>query len=351
MDSQNVPNERTRVFDKNGYPIAEFSTSVERSWALGTEGRALFNFPSIKTDIVNERVLQFGNWILCESDSLPPWVGVIDLPREWSPRIVAVHAYSPERVFSWRRGLLEEKINAPAGKIFQKLLEILNSAEPTIIRNGDIWTGGISREETLNPKTIDDDLSRISNRSGEEYTWRPYIDSSGRLLIYADWQPVIGEETPLLLQEGRDGGNTEVSNNYFVEDGDIINDLFGYGDGETWTSKQMVTVKNADSIARYGLRQSSENFSGVTSATTIKNNAMTKLNEKKQPERSFHLNALNVGETFKFIRVGNIATLRFQSAGFMNGSTGYETKVRILGMAYDPATEKNKIELVVKEVI
>lgn len=348
-NSNAYPQERVRIFDRNGFPLAEFRASVERSLVIGGEGRAEFNYPSRKTEIVNKDVLRFGNWLLVESDTLPAWVGVIDTPREWSPRIVAVHAYTPEKVFGFRRGPLEEKVTGSAGAIFEKILAKVNQAETTVIRAGDIWRGGKQREETLNPTPLSEDLQRLVERSGEEYAWRPETDTNGRLVIYADWVQRLGTDTTALLHEGKGGGNVESLNNIFVEDGDIINDILAYGDGMTWISKPISSVIDADSIQNYGLRQTAQEFTGVSNVTTLSNNGQEQLNQKSEPIRTFHINALNVGDTFQYLRLGNRLVLRFENIGFTGESLGFETNVRIVGMVMD-SDQKNKVELVLEEV-
>jgi hypothetical protein len=60
--------------------------------------------------------------------------------------------------------------------------------------------------------------------------------------------------------------------------------------------------------------------------------------------------AINVGDTFKHIKLGNIFTLQLQSVGFTDGQTGYTSRVRIVGMSFNPETP-NKIQLVVREVL
>lgn len=350
-DPNTTPQDRIRIFDRNGFPLAEFRASVERSWVIGKAGRALFNYPSRKTDVVNEKVLQFGNWILVENSQLPPWVGVIDTPRHWTARQVAVHAYTPERVFSWRRGPLEERLTGSAGTIFENLLAKVNAAEATIISAGQIWRGGAQRSETLNPTALNDDLKRLVERSGETYRWRPVVNELGKLVVFADWLENIGVQTGSMLQEGKHGGNVESVSNLLVEDEEIFNDILGYGEGLTWNTRPIAVLQNNESMGKYGLRQKGFEFSGVSEIATLVNNTQQKLSDLKQPLRTFHLYALNVGDTFKFINLGFLLKLRLQSAGFFSGSVGYETNIRIIGMAYDPQQSKNKIELTVEEII
>jgi len=350
-NSNTTPVDRVRVFSRTGVTLAEFRTSVERSWASDNEGRALFNYPSRKTNVVNETNLQFGNWLLVENSALPAWIGVIDTPRYWNARQVAVHAYTPEHVFNWRRGPLEEKITGSAGSLFRQLIAKLNEVEPTIIQPGNIWSGNVSREETLNPTPLSESLKRIKQRSGENYAFRVAFDTNRALIVYADWIQNQGEQTNALLQEGKEGGNVEAVSNILVEDRDIFNDILAYGDGLTWTTKPTLNLRDSSSIGKYGLRQTAIEYEGVTNTTTLNNNGAQKLLETKQPERTFHLFALNIGDTFNYIKLGNVLRLRFQNAGFTSGGLGFETYVKIVGMSYDPASTKNKIELTVREVI
>lgn len=348
MAGNTVAQDRIRIFNRSGNPLCEFRAAVERSWAIGDEGRAQFIYPTRRTDIVKESNIQYGNWLLIENNQLPAWVGVIDTPRQWGSNIVTISAYTPEHVFAQRRGPAEIKISGSAGTIFAKLITYLNSKERTCITPGDIWTGGARREETLAPTMLNDDLRRIYERSLEEYTWRPVVQN-GKLVVFADWVRSLGIDTSCILQEGKGGGNLEfLSNNIMVEDGQITNDMFGYGDGATWKDRITSTKKDASSIYEYGLRQGSEEFWGVTSKVGIDNNTLQRLNELKQPANTFNLNVLNVAGTYAFIRLGNRLNLRFENIGFANGTTSFDTTVRITGMVYDNAIP-NKIELAVQE--
>lgn len=346
--SNATPKDRIRIFDREGHAVAEFRTRIQRSWAIGKEGRAAFDYASRKSNVVNEQVLQFGNWLLVESDTLPPWVGVLDTPRSWSARRVSIHAYSPEHVFGWRIGPLEAILDGAPGVIFERILNYVNAAEMTIISAGSIWRGSSSIQETINPTQLNKDLLRVQERSKEEYQWRPLMDPNGKLIVYADWMEQLGRDTNVLLHEGKQGGNIEATDNIMTEDGPIINYTFGYGDGETWKTKPSFVVMNNISMGRYGMRQESNGYSGVSNAQTLQQNGTARINARYIPLRTFRLNALNVGDTFRYIRLGNRLTLRFQNMGFTRGTTSFETTVRILAMAYDPE-DRNKISLVVQE--
>ena len=348
-DSKTVPTDRVRVFDRSGVPLAEFRASVSRSWVIGGEARAQFIYPTRKTDVVNERVIQYGNWMLVQNSQLLAWVGVIDTPREWSTRNVIVSAYTPERVFSQRIGPLEEVLTGSAGTIFEGLVSRLNLAEQTIIRAGNIWRGGTQRQETLNPKKLSEYLKSLWQRSGEDYAWVPGVGTEGRLIVYGNWVPFLGAETGVILQEGAGGGNVEAVGRVMVEDGPIVNSTLAFGEGETWKSKPNVTVTKPLSIGQFGLREDAQEYSGVTSTTTLNDNGSQHLFELRVPARTFAINALNVGDTFRYCRLGNVINLRLQNIGFRGGKLGYNTRVRVIGMGYNPEM-KNKIQLVTREI-
>lgn len=348
-DSQNLPVDRIRIFSRDGVPLAEFKASISRSHVLGGEGRAEWQYPTRKSDVVNDDVLRFGNWLLITSTHLPPWIGIIDSPRSWSTRTVTISAYTPERLFKYRIGPPEEIVTGSAGTIFNYLISILNSKEQTILRAGAIWRGGTQRQETLNPSPLSEDLKRLWERSGEDYAWVPSVGADGRLTVLGNWLQVLGADTGALLHEGRGGGNVEAVGRILIEDGPIVNSVLAYGEGETWRSKPSVTVTQQNSIGKYGLREASEEYQGVLSTTTLRSNGAQLLNESYRPRRSFALNALNVGDTFQYIRPGNILNLQLQNAGFQAGKLGYRTRVRIIGMNYNPDM-RNKLQLIAREV-
>ncbi len=341
--SQDALKDRIRIFNRSGVELASFQASISRSWAIGREGRASFEYPSRKTDVVNENVLQFGNYLLVENSRLPAWVGIIDTPREWDKDVITVNAYTLERLFKYRIGTPDDKLSGSAGQIWKKLIDTINSAEKTILVAGEAWDGGTSREETLTANSIENNLKQLQERSGEDYNFRPVI-LRGKLVVYGDWYKSLGVETPLTLLEG---GNIESAT--MREDGTIINSVLGYGDGITWTSRQRAIEVNTDSVASYGLRQDGEEYTGVTVLTTVQNNNSEYIRRNSKPRKIFQITALNVGDTFDYIALGNRVNVKFTNMGFYNSAIGTFARTRILGMSYNPR-QGQKIKLVLEDV-
>jgi hypothetical protein len=175
------------------------------------------------------------------------------------------------------------------------------------------------------------------------------VKNNGTLLVYADWVKAIGQDVDVILQEGSDGGNVEWYDRILVEDGPIINDLLGYGEGATWQDKPTAIRKDIISRRVYGLRQASEEFYNVESESALANNVKRRLREYKNPSYTFSLGALNIAQTWRYCRLGNTLQLRLDHVGFgRRGGLGFEAQVRIVAMSYSPATA-NKLELIAIE--
>ena len=80
------------IYSRDGTPIADIRASVMRSWLLNDVGQAVFSFPV--TDVkCNAEILQYGNILYCQHDTLPDWVGVIDTPLRWHHGYIEIMAY------------------------------------------------------------------------------------------------------------------------------------------------------------------------------------------------------------------------------------------------------------------
>jgi len=347
-----LPKDRVRIFARDGATLAQFQTSVERSWVIGEEGRAWFSYAARNTSIVNEKLLRFGNWILIENSALGmPWVGMIDTPRSWSSKRVTVYCYDPLHIFGQRRGAAEYQFTGmSAGSLFLKVLAFTNGLESTIIEAGDVWEGGRQIDLNVRPGLLNNFIRDITEQSGEEYSFRPVVNDKGYLKIFVDWSEKIGVETSVYLQEGKRGGNLETSETELSEEGPIMNDLLAYGEGETWDTKPKATLTDETSRQLYGLRQDVYEVIGSASIAGVGMAGQSWLNRYKYPTNTFSLRAINMGDTFKYLSMGNVLTARL-SVGFNpDGTRGKVARVRIVGMYYNPE-ERTKIDLRVTEVI
>lgn len=333
--------ERISVFDNDGKPLATIRANVTRSWVLGGMGEATFDM-SYKDANTNQRNLEFGNLLLVEHSSLPPWVGVIDTPRSWKRNTVTVKAYDASKLWAYRR-TNGEVVKGTGGGIFHALLKMANVDGDTRIRTGQIYSDGVTREETLTD-TVDKHVKKLAERTGNEYRLRPGLDARRYLVIFADWRKALGKDMVGVLTEGQ---NIESSDNMLTEDGTIINDLLGIADASNG-KKIKIVQRDQASISQYGVRQASKTFSGNLTDTTLKQSARAELNRTANSVRSLRLRALDEGGLFAQLDLGNTFAVNLFSVGFFGSTRGYTAKVRILGMKY--TSNLNVVELVVSEV-
>lgn len=333
--------ERISVFDNDGTPLATMRANVTRSWVLNGMGEATFDISYMDIN-ATRRNLEFGNLLLVEHSSLPPWVGVIDTPRSWKRNTVSVKAYDASKLWAYRR-TSGEVVYGTSGAIFRTLIKMGNRNGDTRIRPGDIYSDGIVREETMTD-TIDKHVKKLAERTGSEYRLRPWLDASRNLVISAEWRKSLGKNMVGVLTEGQ---NVESSDNMLTEDGTIINDIQGIADASNG-KKIKIVQRDLGSISRFGVRQASKTFSGNLTDTTLKQSAIAELKRTAYAVRSLRLRALDEGGLFSLLDLGNTFGVNLFSVGFFGSGRGYTATVRIMGMKY--TSNLNVVELVVSEV-
>lgn len=324
--------EQYRIFDNDGIWIEQVRTSADRAWALTTETSARFPI-SVHDPKCNPFTLNFGNWILIEnSDGLPDWVGMID-HIAFDRGACYCWAYTPERVFQYRRGPRRRKLTGQAGELFAQMINYINLLEQTVLQVGEISSDTATMEETLNPIVLTNNLKRIVQRSGEGYRWRPEVNR-GQLTIFADWFESLVLETGLILQDGYN-----IASDHPLDVAPPVNDVLVYGLGVDWEKRIISNAIDDDSIQQYGLRQSANSVNTKVQAT-LDVTATTKLRNSKQPIYSFPISAINIGNTFAQLQPGALATYaKLVGQGFSENGTGYLSYNKVVrAMAFDPAT-------------
>jgi hypothetical protein len=336
---------RILIFDRSGTAITELKADCPRSWALNEYGRAQFTLSTSDPKCILENI-QFGNFIYVEHPKLTAWAGVIDTPREWGAFKVTVNAYSPEKILEWRIGQTgSQKVNEVTGTTITRILDIANQSGDTLISQGDIYLGGQSKQEQINLTSLRDELRRLLDDSGYEFTIDP-VYTGGKLRFKANVLPKAGRVLDKSLTEGF---NIEANDSPLTEQGVIANDVMGYTDSATWNSKTTYTANDADSQSKYGIRQSTISFLGQNQTAGLETGTKAELASKKNPRKTFNLAALDVGDTYSWMQLGNTVYLRMHSVGFYGSSKGVSTKVRIIGYGFDES--EGKVSLVCDEVI
>lgn len=334
------------VYDRSGICLAELEANVKRTWKISEYSNATFSMSLWDAAAVREN-MQFGNYLVVKHSSLPTWGGMIYPPRDWGNRTVTVNAFSGEFILRTRRGPSNIKMEGNGGKILMDLINIANKAGPTLLRAVQWEPIQPWMVKTLDATNLYEVMKTFTEASGgQEWTVEPRFDFAGCLYFEAQFYQKIGAVKFTKLLEGK---NIELTPKTMSEQGEIVNDLVGYGSGASWDSKGFWQAVDQTSQNDFGLFQSSEQFTDDIQGT-VQANTESKLKKLKNPAKTFDLKALDVDSLFQDLRLGNQFPIKLLSCGYApDGSIGYEGNMRILGMTYDDLG--GKVEMITEEVV
>jgi len=339
---------RVSIYSKEGYFVGDLRTATVRSWTLastGVYGKCSFDMSKLdpKTSL---KYLDFGKYILVREANLPDWIGVIYTDQSWRHGDMTVKAWQAEKILAWRPTPTDELIADQAGELFREILTITNAItfNEKPIMPGEIFSGGTVREETLGDDALTH-IQSIAERSGNDFEVAHVFDVNGRLTLKGNWFERMGRDTDEWLREGH---NIEYVDDILNIKGDLYNEVTGYMDASTKGTRGRITMRDEAAIARWGYYGKSKAFSGVSQQSTLEENTIDELLKTVQGQSAVKLNALNVGDTFSTLRIGNTRPLDLNGAGFDGAGYGFSATVRILGMTRDDLVDR--VQLVVEVV-
>lgn len=323
------------VYDKSGNAIGDLMAPlVFRSWVLNEYGKAYLTIAKT-SDKCTERLLRFGNYVVIKHDTAGDWAGIVWTPRNWSTDTVEVVAYGPEYLLKLRRGdgPTIKKLTGTAGNIYSQILDDANAEAEYKIFDGDIWEGGVSREESIRYDNLYDTVQRVSSRSGNDWGIDYEIDSFNRLRFKASWYSQRGKLQTLRLEEGVN--LKEPQGVVLSEQGDIINDLVVYGNAAVSGGAVFAPGTDPASIGKYGLAQGAVSEQ-INTQATVDASCAAQLSFYKEPRRVYrNLVALNVNSTFQALGLGDILPLRLLRYGFTGDAISTDTYVRVLAKEFE----------------
>ncbi len=333
---------RVLFFNHRGDMLAEIPCVASRSWLLSRYGQAQISIP-ISEPKLREVNVQFGNLVLIQNDRLGDWAGVIWPPRTWNTQTCDINAYSAEFIMYGRRSWGGLPMEGAAGSIFEKCVEIAAAVGEIRIEKGQIYQGGPSFSEKPYYERLYDLLVRVSDKSGQEWTLEPKLDSNGRLYFMANWFLQAGTRRDFALIEGV---NIMDKGSLLVEQGNISNDITGFGQAATNGARPVYNQTDPTSIARYGVWQDSRSFD-VSLLTSLQYYVKVALAKAKYPRRVYSFTANDANNTFDYIGLGDTLPIRLHRTGFyadhktINGYErvlGIQDTVRIKGRACSETT-------------
>lgn len=331
------------IYSNAGIPLTDIRASVLRSWMLHNIGDGIFY---IATDDpkCDPDYLAKGNFIVVENDKLPAWVGVIDAPFVWHNGYIEVHAYEPAFLLQYRFPPLGAIITGSSGDRFKQLLDFANSQGDTLIKAGNVSDAGeIAGEENLgsSAESIFSIISNLRTNNAMEWVTYPTFTDGGILEIMMDWIPRVGHDTGTELVQG---SNLMYGDTPLEESGERIN----YAEAVCVQADGGVISGVYYEPQPYGIRAVRLTFTDVSDQAQLSAYARAYVEEKKKAYISTPLTAVDVGNTFNDIRLGNTLTHR-SKVGFNLDKVGILHQIRLLGFRYDES--QKTCELYTSEVL
>lgn len=337
---------RIVVFGLDNVAVGEFTASCNRGWILlgnpgvSDGGETTVTIPD---DVAVQPWLQLGRMVLVERPPLPAWVGVIDTP--WRATLpVEITLYNAEYLFALRAAERTTSINGPISDVIKEMIRIVNEQEMTFLspgNSGDIQT---SFAKAIEQGNLWDQAIKLLEESGQELILRPELNSRRQLYLYADVGPGLGADTGFMLHDGHPNPNMTVIDANV--NGSIKNRVIGVS-GQSTEEAQLQTnvLEDQDSQDIFRTRSEVVQFRNVTELSTLTQYAQAYLDSYKRPFLDLTVDAMNVGETFANLRLGNRLLAHAADVYLPGGVRGWRGSVRILAMAYNELQDTVRMTL------
>jgi hypothetical protein len=348
--------------------------TTPRSWVLNKYGRCEFSL-SLDDQNCTEQNLRFGNLVHVEhvptvtddvtGGKLPDWVGIILPPRTWDDAAVHVVAYSAEAILAYR-AMPYITVNGAPDAIFRQIIELANTRGanmPFQFHIGQVDPSPITHTDELRTNAYDH-INKLATAAGMEWSiTSKIVPGSFALELYAN---LTNRRSSLLSSTSPSGDinprtriqagfsltpeNTESQNPLLTEQGTILNHIFAYSQAATAADRTMQEVIHEASINEYGPFQVNTVLLGQTSETGLRDSARGRVgSEAGRPARLFKRVALDVADTFNYLRLGQLVQVSEPRVGFNpDGTLGFASLVRIVSMDYSDTT--NKVNLNVEVI-
>ena len=323
---------RVLVADRHGNVKDELDALVESvMWVLNGIGRARLSIAVTSPKAIPENLAPSNRiWIEFEN-GLPPWGGVIDLPRRWSEGVIEINAYTIEHILQYR--ITDRSTyfsNAPVGAILARVLREVQAVQHEGIELGQIWLGGQGHYPAYHFKSVWAIIQSIRRMEQCDVVFEPQL-TVGRIWFRANLLERWGQDksSKVLLAEGYN-----VSDVVFEEQGPLVNYVVAAGAGTTWTERPIVAGGVQESIQQFGLRERLEVYPDVSYESTLQLHCQRILQAQAWPLRRFGLTVVNEEPgRFADYDVGDIVRLQLPSVGW-----GYDGRVRVIAREFNGRT-------------
>lgn len=321
---------RILIADRFGAVRDEIIADVDSvTWTLNAVGTAQFAIATTDPKATDDN-LRPGNRIYVQfSNGLPPWAGVIDLPRTWRDGKIICNAYTIEYVLQYRLCDRSTTFNAaPVGAILGRVLREVQAVAHEGIELGQVWFGGQGHYPRYHYKSVWQIIESIRRMEMCDVVFQPML-TGGRVKFIVHLLERWGTDkrASCALVEG-----ANISTLTYEEQGPLVNAIVVAGAGTTWTNERaVVRGEVAESVNRYGLREKLEVRADVTQQPTLEMHARVQLT-RAYPLQRFGLTVVDaLPSPFAAYDVGDIIMLHAYSVGW-----GCSGPVRVIGREFKP---------------
>jgi hypothetical protein len=327
---------RIVVHDLDNHGVGEFTAMCNRGWMVygnpGVSGAGMTSI-IVPDEVISEKWLQLGRMVLVSHPKLPAWAGMIDTP--WKAILPAeLSLYNAEYLFSIRSPEQAKMFSGSIPSIVREMIRIMNEQEQMFLSVGAISGDTSVHDETLDQRTMWDQLVPMLERSGFEMILRPERGAGKQLHLYADVGQELGVDTGFLLHDSEQGKNMKVLE--ASVNGSITNRVIGVS-GQSTAEDQLKTSVLEEQISQniYRTRSKTVQFRNIVQLSTLTGYAQAFLDDAQQPYLDIDVEAYDVGDTFYHLRPGNRLLLRSSNLYLPGGRRGWSGTVRALAMVYD----------------
>jgi hypothetical protein len=321
---------RAQVFDLGNKQVGEFAANISRGWGLGGVGDGgMMTTITLPDTVAAQDWLDFGRIMLVEDSRMPAWPGFIDTP--WDCFLpVKLSVYNVEYALAQRSPEQTRKITGSLDQIFQAFLDEANRQEDLYFRLGIVDASTQSREETMDQRSVWEQMTALARRVGCEILIRPERNSENRLIIYVDALTSAGVKTGFLLQQGY---NMQVTSARL--DRAMYNRITGISSQGTAQSRLKTEPQIEESSLKYRTRSKTMQFQNVVEAGTLLANTQAALARDAWPWLVINIQVQDVGDAFQNMRPGNRLLVNAPKLHLPRGIVGFDGTMRVLRMVYD----------------
>ena len=329
-----------RIFSTGRKELASILPTVQSvSWVKNEVGQIQFYVPYTDSNCTTD-ILSVGNfilleWVYPETEALPVFGGVIDVPRSRGANGVVLTAYTGEWLLGWFETAARDSLDGFfPGTMYKELIESSKVKYNPGFIEGSIYEGGDFLTKEWSRNSVLSVIRNLAVETGQDFNLTPTA-LGGTLSFEYNWYNRMGYDVSdkVLFAEGVNVGEAILD-----EQGLIANQVTVYGAGSVWdTTRLQFTATDTTSVSDYGWREISLVDQDSRDLTTVIQAAKQYLSDHKDGIPRLALTGVTdrAPGLWKDFSVGDIVSVDVALKGAIGGSR-IQDKRRIVGMLWSP---------------